>query len=239
MMISESITVENIHKFAVAENLRDGLMRQSNGMYLMWKVCEYFQPTSLLEIGFFAGQTFGLLMESTPANATYVSVDIDYSRRPVFDQVHQSNPKIKNIDFLEIDSADFVWTGPKFDFIHLDGNKMQVKNDLSNCLTLLHHNSILCMDDYYMNDVNKAILEQLLGQHDFVPFLAGDQEMFFHHVSHSADLFLDEWIQDRARNFMHFSNIDFHGFTVLRANTPEIFVANMDMWQQALKFYNL
>jgi len=38
---------------------------------------------------------------------------------------------------------------------------------------------------------------------------------------------------------MHFSNIDFHGFTVLRANTPEIFVANMNMWQQALKFYNL
>ena len=238
-MISESVTVKNIHKFAVSDSLRSGLMRQSNDMYLMWKVCEYFQPNSLLEIGFFAGQTFGLLVESTPVNAKYVSVDIDYSWRHVFDQLHQHNPKIKNIDFLEINSADFVWDGPNFDFIHLDGNKMQVIADLSNCLTLLHHNSILCIDDYPMDEVNKAIMEHLLGQHDFVPFLAGDQEMFFHHVSHSVDVFLDEWIQDRARNFMDFSNIDFHGFTVLRANTPEIFVANMDMWQQALKFYNL
>jgi len=235
MMISESITVKNIHKFAD----RYGLMRQSTGMYLMWKVCEYFQPNLLLEIGFSAGQTFGLLIEATPTDAKYVSVDIDYSRRHVFDQLHQSNPKIKNIDFLEIDSTDFVWTGPKFDFIFLDGGKAQVIDDLSKCLTLLHHNSILCMDDYNTNEINTAITEQLLGQHNFVPFLAGDQEMFFHHVSHSADLFLDEWIQDRARNFMHFSNMDFHGFTVLRANTPEIFVANMSMWQQALKFYNL
>ena len=65
MMISESITVKNIHKFAD----RYGLMRQSTGMYLMWKVCEYFQPNLLLEIGFSAGQTFGLLIEATPTDA--------------------------------------------------------------------------------------------------------------------------------------------------------------------------
>lgn len=237
-MISESVTVKNIHKFAVG-NLRHELVRQSNGMYLMWKVCEYFQPKSVLEIGFLAGQTFGLLVESTPANTTYVSIDVDYSHRHIFDQVLKDNPKIKHIDFFEIDSATFVWDGPQFDFVHIDGDKRLVASDLSKCLPLLHHNSILCMDDYNMDEVNKVIVEQLLGQHDFVPFLAGDQEMFFHHVSHSADVFLDEWIQDRARNFMYFSNTDYHGFTVLRANTPEIFVANMDIWQQALKFYNL
>lgn len=215
-------------------------MRCANDIYLMWKVCEYFQPKSILEIGFFAGQTFGQILEATPTDAKLVSVDIDYSNRPIFQQVFQHEPKAQQIQFIETNSMNLELT-ESFDFIHIDGEHTYeyALNDLTKSLTMMHKNTILCMDDFNTPGVGQVIDEHLLGQHDFVPFLSGDQEMFFHHRSHSADIFLDEWLQEGARNFIYFSNYDFHGFTVLRAQTPKIFEENRSIFQQALQFYNL
>ena len=239
MKLHQSRMLARISEFAVAKT-DSGLMRAANDIYLMWKVCEYFQPKSILEIGFFAGQTFGQILEASVSATKLVSVDIDYSRRHIFEQVFDNDLRAKQIQFIETDSMNLN-LDEKFDFIHIDGNHdyEHVSNDLQKSLTWLHENTILCMDDYPTAGVMRAIKEHLLGQHDFVPFLSGYQEMFFHHRSHSADEFLDKWIQQDATNFMHFSNYDFHGFTVLKSQTPKIFEENSSMFYQALQFYNL
>ena len=95
------------------------------------------------------------------------------------------------------------------------------------------------MDDFKLPGVDRVIKEHLMGQHDFVPFMSGDQEMFFRHVSYATDEFLDHWIQDKANNFIYFHNRDYHGYTLLESKTPNLFVENRSMFLQALQFYNL
>lgn len=239
MKLHQSHTLANLSAFAVG-NTTTGLMKLANDIYLLWKVCEYYQPKTLLEIGFFAGQSFGFMLESTGADAQYTSVDINYRYKSVFDKVFENHPKLHNIKFIETDSRQLE-LNQFFDFIHIDGDHSYevVTSDIQKSLLLMNNNSILCIDDYYLDSVGKAITENLLGQNDFVPFLSGDQEMFFHHRSHSADVFLDDWIQERARNFIDFSNYDFYGFTVLRARTPNIFVEHSSIFHQAIQLYNL
>ena len=215
-----------------------GLCRHTNDMYLLWKVCEFFQPKKILEIGFLAGQSLGLIYEASD-NADFISVDIDYTHRTVFDKLFPS----PNGKFIKDSSMNLNLT-EKFDLVHIDGDHSYeyVVNDIQKVLPLLHNNSILCMDDFKDTKypgVSKAVKEYLLGQHDFVPFLSGDQEMFFHHVSHSADYFLDSWIQEKSNNFIYFHNYDYCGFTVLESKTPNLFRENHQMFIDALKFYNL
>jgi predicted O-methyltransferase YrrM len=239
MKLHQSRVLSGLSRFALDDTTKK-IMREVNDIFLMWKVCEYFQPKSVLEIGFFAGQTLGQILEANDSYNKIISVDINYLYRPVFQEVFKDDPRVQQIEFIETDSMNLNLEG-LFDFIHIDGdhNYEYVLNDVTKSLTLMHKNTILCMDDYPTEGVMQVIKEQLLGQHDFVPFLSGDQEMFFHHISHSADEFLDRWIQVGAENFIHFSNYDFHGFTVLRAQTPKIFEENRSMFQQALQFYNL
>lgn len=236
MKLYQSRTLANLDLFAADK----GLMKQSNDIFLLWKVCEFYQPASILEIGFFAGQSFGFMFEATDSNAVYQSVDIDYTYKKVFDQVFHNDPKLDQIKFFEIDSKQFLPT-QQFDFVHVDGDHSYdyATHDIQKCLPLLHKGSILCIDDYHLQGVHQAIIENLLGQNDFIPFLAGDQEMFFHHKSHSADVFLDDWIQQKSCNFMDFSNYEFYGFTVLKATTPHIFVEHPNMFYQAVQLYKL
>ena len=239
MKIHNSKTLANIEAFAVA-NTPTKLMRVSTDMFLLWKMCEYFKPSTVLEIGFYAGQSLGIMMEASGPTTQIVSVDIDYGYKFIFDQVFIDDCSTKNITFVNIDSKNLL-LDRQFDLIHIDGDHSYefVKNDIQKCLPMLHKSSILCIDDYQRNSVMQAIEETLQGQYDFVPFLAGDQEIFFHHKSHSADQFLDEWIQSKSNNFIDFSNYEFLGYTVLRARMPNIFVDHMSMFTQALQLYNL
>ena len=42
-----------------------GTVRSPGDMFLVWKTIEYFAPKSLLEIGFYGGQSMGLYIESS------------------------------------------------------------------------------------------------------------------------------------------------------------------------------
>lgn len=227
-----------LHQSAVLRNmdLFPMLMRYPNDIFLLWKTCEYFQPKSILEIGFYAGQSLGVVLEASGADAHFTSVDICYDLKSPFDHLFPTT----NGQFLTMSSKDLELDQP-FDLVHIDGDHSYeyVLNDVCKTLPLLHNNSILCMDDFKLPGVEQVIKEHLLGQHDFVPFMSGDQEMFFHHVSHAADEFLDTWIQDKANNFIYFHNWDYHGHTLLESKTPNLFVENRSMFLQALEFYNL
>jgi predicted O-methyltransferase YrrM len=229
MKLHQSTVLNNIKLFPM-------LMRYPNDMFLLWKTCEYFKPKSILEIGFYAGQSLGIVAEASGPEACFTSVDISYELRDTFDHLFP----LPNGKFIPISSKDIV-LDEQFDLVHIDGDHSYeyVLNDVNKVLPLLHTNSILCMDDFKLPGVEQVIKEHLLGQHDYVPFMSGDQEMFFHHVSHAADEFLDTWIQNKANNFIYFQNWDYHGYTLLESKTPNLFVENQSMFLQALEFYNL
>jgi hypothetical protein len=97
------------------------------------------------------------------------------------------------------------------------------------------------MDDYQsFSGVGQVIEEHLLGQHDFVPFMCGGQEMFFCHHSNSVEAFIDKYLITGATDFFEFNNIDFHGHSVLdaRIHNRAIFESGK-IFQQVLEFFNL
>jgi hypothetical protein len=241
--LHQSKTLENFNRFSWTHYTHNRYWKPRDciGIYTYWKICEYFKPKSILEIGFFEGLTFGLLFEASDAD--YVCVDIDFSRKTnYFDFLFKDHPKYNSIKFIKTDSRELNLT-QQFDLIHIDGNHSYeyIKNDLLKSLPLLHKNSILIIDDMteLCPDVKNVVDQYLLGQHEFVPFLATDREMFFHHVQHSAEDFLDNYISKNATDIMTFFNSDYKGFNVLRGHVPNFFNDNVPIFHDQLKKYNL
>ena len=236
MKLHESLVLKNLSDFILDRRLPN---RGHEGMYMVWKTIEYFDPKSILEIGFFAGQTLGLMIEAASPEAKFTSVDNSYRYRSIFENIFPDN----SVQFIEVDSRHLK-LNQKFDFIMIDGDHHYdlVVNDLKICLPLLHANSILCMDDYYYFDgVAQAIQEYLLGQHNFVPFFCGLQQMFFHHVTHSAEDFLDNYVMSQSvSDIVEFTNINYHGFTVLKGQIfSRALVEDTDIFRATLKFYDI
>jgi len=234
---------------SIVSNPVKHIMRSIIDMYLIWKTIEYFKPTTLLEIGSFAGQTLGVMLESAGPDSKLTSVDIDFSRLKIFQQLFPYN----EIEFIKTDSLDLT-LDRKFDFIHIDGNHNHpwVENDIIKSLEMSHQNTIISVDDCEKNwlDVPRVVKTYLCGQHNFVPFLMGESSIFFHHVSHSSEEFLDHWIQNDAKYFINFCNENFfHEFRVLRvsfisqsaliSDMPKLNQDSLELFIRACNFYNL
>lgn len=207
-------------------------------MFLLWKVVDYFQPRSFLEIGFAAGQTMGIIYEASSGQGSYVSVDKNYQKRHIFvDIFPEARVLFNEVDsrYVEFDHAQ------QFDFVHIDGNHNyeMVVNDIRKCLPLIHEKTILCMDDYFLSGVDQAIRDVILAETDFRPFLFGDQTMLFHHCSQSKDTFLDIAIQEKSRNFVQYANEEIYGATVLKAQAPNVFMDHPRIFVEVLKTYDL
>jgi hypothetical protein len=214
----------------------NGLMRDHESMYLLWKTIEYYQPNNILEIGFYKGQSLGLMIEAAP-KANVVSVDKKFQNIDTFQMLFPNN----GVQFIQIDSKNLS-LNQKFDFINIDGDHSYsgVINDLEKCLPLLHENSILSIDDYkFFEGVGQAVSEKLLGQYNFIPFMCSEQQIFFHHDTHVATEFLDEYIMAHAE-FIEFNNINFYGYTVLKGQIFNQAIANdAKIFQSILKFYDI
>lgn len=243
--LHQSKTLEHFDRFSWVKHYHNRYWKPRDciGIYTYWKICEYFKPKSILEIGFFEGLSFGLLFEASGRDTNYVCVDCDFSHKEKhFDFLFNSHPKYNSIKFIESDSQKLNLT-QTFDLIHIDGNHeyKYVKNDVLKCLPLLHENSILIMDDVteHCPDVTTVIDQYLLGQHGFVPFLSTDREMFFHHVSHSADDFLDNFISKDATDIMTFFNYDYKGFVILKGHIANFFNDNVPIFIDQLKKHKL
>jgi predicted O-methyltransferase YrrM len=214
------------------------LMRSHLDMFLLWQVISHFQPKSFLEIGFAAGQTMGIIYESSGMNQNYTSVDIDYCHKEIFTGVFPDN----KINFIETDSRMlFLPDSEIFDFIHIDGchSYEMVANDIDRCWHTLDQTSILYMDDFGMPGVDQAIKYHLLPKKDWVPFLCGDQSVFFHHRSQSKDIFLDETIQEKSKNFIYYINEIMYDHVILKARMPNVFVDHPRIFIETLRSYDL
>lgn len=183
----------------------NGLMRCLSDTFLIHKVCEYFQPKRALEIGFGGGQTFGTIAEAC-SNVAMTAVDKNFRCKDTFDDIFSDQ---SDMEFLEIDSKLVDLPKNYFDFIMVDGDHSYeyAFNDINIALESSTDNGIVCVDDYFMEGVWQAITETLNGQKDWVPFLMGQQSMFFHHRKHQADDFLDRWIGKKGRDIVKLYNL--------------------------------
>jgi len=233
----QSIVLNNLEQFKL-ENPERKLMRQNLEMFLYWKIIEYIRPKNILEIGTYAGQTLGLMIEAAECtDGIYTSVDIDFDHistfKSLFDDVI--------VDFLEVDSSLLNFE-TKYDIIHIDGDHTykQVSNDFNKVIPCLHNDSILIVDDYTWPDVDRAIDDFLSSNLDFVPFMQGHQTTFFHHKSQDLNYFLDEYIYiNNVNDFIELNNTNYKGHVVLKGNLLNIFVKHHHLFLQALKLYNI
>ena len=238
-----------MHRSAVLENLdqfRDDnpggsetkLMRSALDMCLLWKVIQHFCPQSFLEIGFGAGQTMGIMYEASKTSGRYLSVDINYRRRHIFEKIWPAH----TVAFYKTDSriAEFESQQP-FDFVHIDGDHSYqgVINDLKKTWPIMHEQTILYMDDYLMPGVDSAIREEIMGRSDFRPFLYGDQSVFFHHQSQSKDDFVDYHLQEKSHNFIYYLNEEIYHVMALRARLPNVFMDYPQIFIDTLRAYDL
>lgn len=242
MKFHESTVLTNIDRFpGVENNGRIILPRDNNDMLQIWKLCEYFQPCSILEIGFSAGQTFGIFLESTASNVRYVAVDNDFQRNhDVWNDIFKNCAKALLIEKLQVDSR-YLNVNGKFDLVHVDGDHTYefVKNDVKVALSIMHNQSILIMDDTLCADVEQVIKEDLLGQYGFVPFLAGNKQICFRHTSHNIDEFVHVFLREKLEDFVMFTHWEYNGFYVLKMHVPTFIEENQDVFVRALKQYDV
>ena len=240
MKLSESAVLRNIEKFQCNPGHLDNLMRDREGIYITWKIIEYFQPKTILEIGFGCGETLGIMLEAAGSNLErMVSNDIRYPSNAL--QQFQTLFPNNIVEFIET-SSENLKLDEKFDFIMIDGDHSYdaVLRDIQLCIGLSHKDTILCIDDYQCPSVDSAIKETLANHPECVPFLATMQQIFFHHPSHSADDFLDRWLVKDDNRFIEYSQKSYLGHIISYGHLYELmFKKNNEIFRLALKFYDL
>lgn len=236
MLLHESKTLANLNMFGCIQGRKHKLMRDHDGIFLMWKTLEYFRPQSVLEIGFGSGQTLGLLYESSGASRI-LSVDNKHNNKENWQSLFPEAP----VEWMTCDSKSFR-SHEKFDFILIDGDHRYdgVVADIQNTVDLLHESSIICFDDWQWQEVTQAICDTVLDKTDLVPFLANHQQIYFHHKCHNVEDFCDNFLLDKDPAFMTYWQEECFGHSVTRAKLDNImFIEDEQIFQLALKFYNL
>lgn len=191
-------------------------------LFLINKTCEYFSPTTVTEIGFCQGLTLGVLVESCSRHTKFYSIDTNFDQRSTFDSIFQD--KLDKIQFINEDSLTVNFATS--DLILVDGahDYKHVKNDIEKSLMHIGNSGILIIDDalHGFPGVTKAVEEYAIKK-GWIPFMAGDQTLWLHHNSHTADEFLDEYLPNIANNFIDLSNKTIFDHTVMQASTFNIF----------------
>jgi hypothetical protein len=208
-------------------------MRYTVDAYLYFTIVKKFQCKNILEIGFFEGQTCGLLLESGDAHITCVD---PYPTTNLFDQLYKDLQH--RVDLQVIKSQDFSFKN--YDLIIVDGDKnfKPVSQDIQQSINALDPAGMLLINEYQQPSVIQAIEEFVLPA-QLVPFLKSDQTLFFHRSTVDRGDFLDFELPHLANNFIQFENIESWGHTILNARTLPIFSDRLDFFDLALKEFDL
>lgn len=214
-------TISARSRYAYTSSMRDNV-----SMLMVFLVVDYFKPTCVLEIGFFQGQTFGLICEAVPdlSQVTAVDIEFDFS---VFEQLHSNTIKQKSLtaDFVVADSQDYR---PKslFDFVNVDGARHLRYHDLCLAADCLADNGILMFDNYQNYD--HVIAQFLSERQDLVPFLIDGQAAYFHRPTHNAEHFLDVYLPNTLNGIFCVPNCEYHGHMVREVTTQPIRIECVD-----------
>lgn len=232
------------HETQVFKNLNrySGKNRLNFELTLLFYMIKYFVPKTILEIGFDEGCSFGVMLEATTSNSQLTGVDIRLDRT-LFDSIYNNTHHIvtKNIALLNMSSLDFTDINNKYDFINIDGDHSMptVAHDLVNASKLIKQSGIIMIDDYAWKGVDTAIDQFLTLNTDFVPFLIDEQCVYFHHISHSADEFLDVELKKIFASFCSLSNTTYKSFFVKQIQCLPAVTNNLDIFSLICKRYDL
>jgi predicted O-methyltransferase YrrM len=211
-------------------------MRSTVDGYVYYKLIQEFDFKNFLEIGFFEGQTAGLLAEVSATDARITCIDpapnTDIFNRTMSDQ-------LEKINILSIPSQQFDFS-QVYDFIIIDGNKSydMVSQDISNSVRSLTQSGLLRINEYQKSDVVRA-MHDFIDNTNWIPLIRTNQTLIFHHCSQDRSDFLDYKISDIAKNFINFVNIDIDGHVVLDIQTLPIFTDCPEYFDLALKHYDI
>jgi predicted O-methyltransferase YrrM len=211
-------------------------MRSTVDGYVYYKLITEFNFKNFLEIGFFEGQTAGLLAELSTTDAKITCIDPN-PNTDIFNQT--MSDQLEKITLLQIPSQQFNFS-QVYDFIIVDGDKSynMVSQDISNSLKSIDPAGLLLINEYQQHDVVQALHDCIDGT-DWVPIIRTNQSLIFHHCSQDRSDFLDYKISDIANNFINFVNIDINGHVVLDIQTLPIFTDFPEYFDLALKQYSI
>jgi predicted O-methyltransferase YrrM len=231
------------HKTEAFKNLNSfsGRNRLNFELLLLFYLIKYFDPKTILEIGFDEGCSFGVMLEAATINSQLTGVDIRLDRT-LFDRIYNDSQHTvdKKITLLHMSSLNFT-DDNKYDFINVDGDHSMptVYHDLVNASKLINQSGIIMIDDYAWEGVNTAIDQFLTLGTDFVPFLMDEQCVYFHHISHSADQFLDVELEKILASFCLLSNTTYKSFLVKEVRCLPAVTSNLDVFSLICKHYDL
>ena len=234
MKFHETTTFKNLNMYL-------GKNRLNFELLLLFYLIRYFNPKTLLEIGVDEGCSFGVMMEAAIDNSQLTGIDIRLDRT-LFDSIYNDSQHNvnKKITLLKMSSLDFT-DNNKYDFINVDGDHTMpvVYHDLVNASKLINQTGIIMIDDYALDGVDTAINQFLNLGTDFVPFLIDEQCVYFHHISHGADQFLDVELEKIFASFCSLSNTTYKSFLVKQIKCLPAVTSNNDVFSLICKQYDL
>jgi len=234
MKLHETKFWNEYHQFDKIVN--DSSMRCTVDAYVYYKIFNKYRYKNILEIGFYQGQTAGLIAEITDQDAVITCLD----PAPKCELLDLIYPDFKSgkIQLHQITSQSFDFGN--YDIIIIDGNKNYdfVSLDMQNSLKSIDRKGMILVNEYQKSSVQKAIYKHLL-RNGMVPFLQTDQTLFFHYPDVDRSEFLDNELVDPGFNFISFENNDVMGHCVLFATTLPIFSNRMDFYNLALKEFDV
>jgi len=212
-------------------------MRNSMSLITVLWLIQYFKCQNILELGFYQGQTFGIMLESTDAGSSLTAVEIDY-KLDLYNRYYANSEfvKDKTVNLVSCSSAEFC-PSTKYDFINVDTGcelntaegQRQRMNDLINAFQWIARDGIVMLDNY--NYYNRQDITDVLDLgHDFVPFLSDTQAVYFHHKAHDASDFLDNFLEQSTNiNIVaSLNNVDYVGFLIKEIKNKPVSILEHD-----------
>lgn len=223
-------------------------MRSYPSAIMVFLLIQHFGLNKILEMGFHEGLTFAVMLEAAAPGAELTSFDIDL-KLDLYNKYYRDSSYVldKKIQLTQVAAEDFI-PSPLYDFINVDVDTT-VSNDesrfgsgraraLINASKYIRQQGIIMLDDY--QGQGSAVDEFLATDCDFVPFLVDDKAMYFHHVSHDANEFLDSVVEDAFVSFCNTSNFEYKDYLVKQVVPRPLDIVNIHpLFQFFIKEYNI
>ena len=215
-------------------------MRNNSELLVLFYLIKFFKFKNILEIGFFEGKTFGVMIESSTENSNLTAIDIMLNKK-IYDLLYDNSSILGNrqVNLVETNSLDFL-PDRKYDFINIDTshNYPETLNEIKYYLRHVSESGILMLDDYMWPGVDKSIGEFMYENSEWVPFLMGEQAVFFHHVSHNASEFLDQTLNVLSP-FCSLNNVDYKSHIVKKVSCLPAVSDHEDIFTMICQRYKL
>jgi len=224
------------------------MIRSPISSTLIFRTINYFNFKNILEIGFFEGYTFGIMLESCMPGSSLTTLDIDFKMNLYNlyykDTAHTKDKNIRFINSKSNDHENFLFGNEKpYDCILVDANADYdgYLHDLLSSVNSISENGIIIADHYKLsNEVDMAIDDFLKLDHNFVPFMCDGQALFFHHKYHNCATFLDEFVTNTFQPMCTTFNLPFKNCIVKHIEERPVLVCNnLELYKFYCKLNNI